>query len=180
MNMQPQTAPSGRGPGARTRGLVHPGREERRARILALLRERRIKSQDELRKALRSDGHAANQATLSRDLRDMGVLKGPEGYALPSEVPAGAPAADPMTELYRAVRSWLESAIPALNQLVLRTPPGGASPLAVALDDARLSGVLGTVAGDDTVLVICASPRASKRLARELLALDRVATGGRR
>jgi transcriptional regulator of arginine metabolism len=95
-------------------------------------------------------------------------------------VTAGAPAADPLTELYRGVRTWLESATPASNQLVLRTPPGGASPLAVALDEARLTGVLGTVAGDDTVLVICASPRAASKLARELCALEGATTAGRR
>jgi arginine repressor len=101
------------------------GRDERRARILDLVRERRIKSQSELAEHLAGHGIHCNQATLSRDLRDMGLLKGPDGYQLPRE---GALAADDAgLALYGAVQSYLLSAVVAGNLVVLKTPVGAAS-----------------------------------------------------
>ena len=116
---------------------------------------------DELEKA----GIEVNQATLSRDLRDLGVVKGKNGYELPSTMMS------PITEkhsLWHTVNQWVLSATPALNQLVLRTPPGGAQALGLAIDNADLPEVIGTIAGDDTVLVICANDRKAKALARKL------------
>jgi transcriptional regulator of arginine metabolism len=144
-------------------------REQRRARIAALVRERRIHSQWDLQELLASEGIDANQATLSRDLRDMRVLKGPEGYELPSS--AASRSADESTALYSAVHTWLSSAAWAANLAVLKTPAGGASPLAVALDRANWPDVLGTIAGDDTVLVVARSPAGARRLVAELVHL---------
>ncbi len=144
-------------------------REARRARIAELVREQRVASQLELQELLLSERIEVNQATLSRDLRAMGLRKGPQGYELPSQPYAGA--RDGSVALYNAVQSWLIEAASAANLVVVKSPAGAASPLAIALDRARWQEVLGTVAGDDTVLVVCRSPRGARRVARELAAL---------
>ncbi len=136
----------------------------RRRTILQLIRSYSIRSQAELLDLLEEDGVAVNQGTLSRDLRDLGVVKGPQGYALPG----AAPAASATNGLRHAVRQWLIEAFSAQNQVLLKTPIGGAQPLALALDGAELGMVLGTIAGDDTVLVICKSNGKAKSLAHEL------------
>ena len=147
-------------------------KHQRRDTILGLVRARRIRSQAELQELLEAQGFEVNQATLSRDLRDMGLRKGPDGYELPGhgQQPAGAPGT-PGLQLLQAVREWLLSAVAAGHLLVLKTPPSGASPLALALDQASGRGILGTIAGDDTVLVITKSPTTAKRLTKELLGL---------
>ncbi|MCA8955355.1 MAG: hypothetical protein KDC87_04735, partial [Planctomycetes bacterium] len=101
--------------------------------------------------------------TLSRDLRELGLVKGPEGY----EVPDGS-RGQPTDALHAAVRLWLTGNAVAMNQIVLRTPPGGAQPLGLALDKAGIPEVLGTIAGDDTVLVICPDHKAAVRVSRKL------------
>jgi transcriptional regulator of arginine metabolism len=146
-----------------------PSRDERRARIAALVRERRIASQAELGELLAAEHIAVNQGTLSRDLRDMGLLKGPGGYELPAE--RGVAAGDASVALYAAVQSWLVSLVQAQNLVVLKTPIGGASPLAVALDAVGWDEVVGTVAGDDTILIVTPSNAAARRALRALEAL---------
>ncbi len=140
-------------------------REDRRRDIIALVRKQRIRSQAELQRHLAKLGLKANQATLSRDLRDLGVRKGPSGYELPEDRPVG----DPSFDLVHSIREWLGSASAAQNQLVLRTPPGGASPLALAIDQAPLAESMGTLAGDDTILVICKDAPSARKLGRKLL-----------
>ncbi len=135
----------------------------RRRTILQLIRSYSIRSQAELLDLLEEDGVGVNQGTLSRDLRDLGVVKGPQGYALPGAAPAAT-----TNGLQQAVRHWLIEALPAQNQVLLKTPIGGAQPLALAIDGAELGTVLGTIAGDDTVLVICKSSGKAKSLARDL------------
>lgn len=133
-------------------------RDDRRQRILRLLERERPKSQAELQQRLATAGFEVNQATLSRDLRDLGVVKGKDGYELP-QAPLSPQHAH--QSLWHAVHTWLVSAQAAQNLAVLRTPAGGAQPLGLALDRAELPGVLGSIAGDDTVLVVCTdSPRA--------------------
>lgn len=145
------------------------GPEHRRELILGWVRERRVKNQSELLHMLGSRGIDVNQATLSRDLRAMGLLKGPEGYELPAEP---APAVDDASmALWSAVQGWLRSATQAQNLVVLRTPPGGANPLALALDKARWKEVLGTIAGDDTVIVIARKGADARKILRNLLDL---------
>ncbi|MGE3174029.1 MAG: arginine repressor [Planctomycetota bacterium] len=158
-----------------------PDRDRRRQRILELVGRHAIRSQAELQERLDAAGVRVNQATLSRDLRMLGVSKGKDGYELP-----GAPSLTPAVagaSLWHAVHAWLLTAVPAQNQVVLRTPPGGAPPLALALDrtaqeqdgaDARdrmLPGLVGTLAGDDTVLAICTDAARARALARRLQAL---------
>lgn len=137
-------------------------RQQRHEAIRRLVATRPVRNQAELAELLAADGLAANQATLSRDLRELGVVKTADGYALPD------PAA--VDDLTRACREWLRSAEAVAHQLVLHTPPGGAQPLAIALDGADAREIAGTLAGDDTVLVICRTPRGATRLARNLLA----------
>ncbi len=141
-------------------------REARRHQILTLIEQQAIKSQEALKDALETAGIRVNQATLSRDLRDLGVIKGKDGYELPSLLPPYNPASQ---SLWHTVNSWVLSATPAQNQLVLRTPPGGAQALALAIDNSDLTEVIGTIGGDDTVLVICANDRKAKALQKKLL-----------
>jgi transcriptional regulator of arginine metabolism len=125
-------------------------------RIAERVRSHRVQNQAELADWLRSEGIEVNQATLSRDLRDMGVLKGPEGYELPQST--SAPSTDGTLALYAAVKNWLASVTPAENLVVVKTPVG-------------LADVLGTVAGDDTILIVTRSAPAARQLARELSSL---------
>ena len=149
-----------------------PGRSERdarRSRIAELVRERRIASQLELQERLAAEGIDVNQATLSRDVRAMGLRKGPEGYEPPAE-PA-AVAGDGTLALYSAVHAWMVGAESAGNLVVMKSPAGAASPLAIALDRAGWKDVLGTIAGDDTLLAVCKTDAAARRVARELHSL---------
>ena len=143
--------------------LRHP-RDARRQRIVALLRRTAVHSQAELQHLLAERGVEVNQATLSRDLRDLGVVKGKDGYELPTV--ADLPPESAHHSLWHALVNWLLEATPAQNLLVLRTPPGGAQPLALAIDHAALPGIVGTVAGDDTVLAIFPTATKARSLGR--------------
>lgn len=140
-------------------------RDERRQRILHLLERERHRSQADLQQRLAADGFDVNQATLSRDLRDLGVVKGPDGYELPQATLSPQTAT---SSLWHAVHTWLVSATAAQNLVVLRTPAGGAQPLGLAIDRAELAGVVGTIAGDDTVLAVCADAQKARSLVRQL------------
>jgi transcriptional regulator of arginine metabolism len=122
-----------------------------------------VVSQEQLQALLERDGIRATQATLSRDLRELGVVKGPAGYSLPGE---GAPARRDGKELAHTLKSYLTSVDRGGNLLVLRTGPGRAQPVALELDNARLEGVLGTVAGDDTIFVAAKSNEQAGHLLR--------------
>jgi len=126
----------------------------RQAVIVEALRERTVRNQEELRVLLARERIEATQATLSRDLREIGVVKTPEGYALGLEE-AGAGRNERALE--RALRELLIAAKIAGNLVVLRTGPGRAQALSVELDRTPPEGVVGTVAGDDTIFVACAT-----------------------
>jgi transcriptional regulator of arginine metabolism len=140
--------------------------QSRRRKLIAQVLERgTVRSQEELAKHLRSHGVDATQGTLSRDLRALGVVKGPMGYAL-----AGAEYAVPNSglngsELETAIREHMVTAEPAGNLVVVRTMAGHAQPVGLALDRRPPDGVVGTVAGDDTVFIAVRSPRSAARLA---------------
>jgi transcriptional regulator of arginine metabolism len=120
----------------------------RQGQILKLIRSRNISTQEDLAVALKEVGVDATQVTLSRDIREMGLVKAGDGYrALP---PQQRPE-----DLSAVAAEFLRDVRMAQNQIVLRTAPGHASSLAVALDSANWAEVVGTLAGDDTVLVIC-------------------------
>jgi len=155
----------------------------RHARIAELLESRAVASQTELGRLLSAAGVAVTQATLSRDLDELGAVKvrtaGGMAYALPPEGqprPGTAEAVD--ARLARLLEELLVSAEAAGGLVVLRTPPGGAHFLASALDRAGLPDIAGTVAGDDTVLLVCRQPPAPAGPADALAArLLRLAEG---
>lgn len=125
-----------------------------RQRMIAdWLREYRVGSQEELAARLSLAGIAATQATVSRDLLELGAVKlkreGSIRYVMPDQVEPGHAAA----KLDRLLAEWVDAIIPAGNLLVLKTPPGSANLVANALDAAGLEEVAGTLAGDDTIFV---------------------------
>jgi transcriptional regulator of arginine metabolism len=137
----------------------------RQGQILKLLTGQAVASQDELRRQLGHLGVRVTQATLSRDLRELRLVKTTEGYRPLSAATEEAP---PIAVLARAIKEFLLDMRPAQNMLVLKTPPSGAQPLAAALDAERWKEVAGTLAGDDTVLVICSSPRACSTIRKRI------------
>jgi transcriptional regulator of arginine metabolism len=137
----------------------------RQGQILKLITGEAISSQDELRRRLAHIKLRVTQATLSRDIAELKLVKTADGYK--SLAPASEDSA-PQPALARAVREYLLDVRPADNLLVLKTPPGGAQPLAAALDSERLGEVAGTIAGDDTVLIITPS-RAARTIVQQRL-----------
>jgi len=129
----------------------------RQGQILKLVTGEAITSQDELRRRLAHMKLHVTQATLSRDIRELRLVKTAAGYKPLEVVPAdGAPA----SAISRALAEFLSDIRAAGNLLVLKTPPSGAQPLASAVDRERFPEVIGTIAGDDTILIITATPKA--------------------
>ncbi len=133
---------------------------QRHNAIRELVAHALVANQDELRRKLRRRGFEVTQATLSRDIHELRLTKGPGGYSLPNGNGigngAGTHAADDgHPSVPEMMESFGLSVRHAMNQVVLRTTMGGAQPMAAALDHEGWSEVLGTIAGDDTVLVIC-------------------------
>jgi transcriptional regulator of arginine metabolism len=127
---------------------------DRQGAILRLVQERSLSTQEEVAEALRDVGHEVVQGTVSRDIAQLGLVKvrdrsGRLVYGMP-----GAADLDRMSELTSALRRWAISLAASANLLVIQTPPGHANALAQAIDQARLSDVLGTIAGDNTIMVI--------------------------
>jgi transcriptional regulator of arginine metabolism len=131
----------------------------RQSLILELVEQEAITSQEQLREQLRARGVEATQATLSRDIRDLGLIKraADGAYRRPSAAEA-ATISESQLLLRRAVQEYLRSEEAVQQLLVLRTDAGQAQPLAIAIDRARMAEIAGTIAGDDTILVICRSP----------------------
>lgn len=132
------------------------GKPQRQHRIARLLEEQPISSQGQLVEMLAAEGVVATQATVSRDLEDLGAVKvripgGTMAYAVPEH--ANAPAS-PDDHLKRVMAEFVVDVAHSGNLVVLRTPPGSAHVVGSALDRAGLADVVGTVAGDDTVLVV--------------------------
>jgi transcriptional regulator of arginine metabolism len=147
----------------------------RHARITELLRLRPVRSQNELARLLEQVGVAVTQATLSRDLEELGAVKvrGESGalvYAVPDRHD-GVLAEGGSGRLARLCEELLISAEASANLVVVKTPPGGAQLLASAVDRAGWPAVLGTVAGDDTVLVICRAAKGGPAVSDRLIAL---------
>ncbi len=137
--------------------------------ILQLIENGNVASQEDLRRALVRHGQKVTQATLSRDIHELGIVKTANGYARANDV--NAEAALPAAE--RLVREFVLSVREAQNQLVIKTSVGSAQPVAAALDAEGWEEMLGTIAGDDTILIICENSRDAERVAgriREMLA----------
>jgi transcriptional regulator of arginine metabolism len=156
----------------------------RRTLIIELLARDPIHSQAELRAALDEQGFAVTQATLSRDLVELGAVKVPHAdgrsvYALPAERPTDRPeAAADSGRLGRALHELAVSVEHSLNIVVVRTPPGGAQYLASAFDGAQWGSILGTVAGDDTVLIVTRGAEVGADVAETVLAMAEGRAGG--
>ena len=136
----------------------------RQSQILKLIRASRLHTQEDLAKALRGIGVPATQVTLSRDIRELGLVKTADGYT------QGVPeAASNGPEVAALVAEFVEDIRIAQNLLVLRTPPGHANVVAVALDKAQWPEITGTVAGDDTILVIAPDARVAEQLRARFL-----------
>jgi transcriptional regulator of arginine metabolism len=131
--------------------------------IRELLAHTVVANQDDLRRKLHSRGIEVTQATLSRDIHELRLSKGPGGYSLPNGNGGYGASAEEEDDSPPSVAEMIESfglrVRPARNQVVVGTVMGGAQPLAAALDYEGWQEVVGTVAGDDTVLVICPDPR---------------------
>ncbi len=136
----------------------------RQGQILKILRSKEIYTQEELARELSQLGIQTTQVTLSRDMRELALVKTAEGYRRLTEETAGSALADAANEHVQDIRV-------AQNLVVLRTSPGNASALAIAIDQEDLDEVVGTVAGDDTVLVIAADGSSADAFRRRILDL---------
>jgi transcriptional regulator of arginine metabolism len=142
--------------------------KERRQRAIAdLIRASALSSQEELAERLSSLGFAVTQATISRDLEQIGAVKVRRGgnlsYALPREVRNGAGP-----RMAAVFRDWVRSVDPAGNMVVMKTPPGSAHLVGVALDNSELPEIVGTICGDDTIFVACRTPDEAEALTVKL------------
>lgn len=145
--------------------LAKPQRQHRVARILE---QHRVISQSQLVELLAADGVAATQATVSRDLDDLGAVKvrvggGETAYAIPEH---SRERVAPEDHLRRVMGEWVVEVAQSGNLVVLRTPPGSAHVVGSAIDRSAMADVLGTIAGDDTVLVVASERVGGRRVAR--------------
>jgi transcriptional regulator of arginine metabolism len=154
----------------------------RHAKIITLLEQREVRSQGELAELLADDGVQVTQGTLSRDLVEIGALRvrssgGHLVYAVPGEggdrTPHVGEFASFESRLARLCAEILVSAEASANLVVLRTPPGAAQYFASAVDRVGWESILGTIAGDDTILLISRSPRGGDAIAEQFLIMSR-------
>jgi len=143
-------------------------KSRRQATILDIVQRESIRSQEQLRRRMKALGFIVTQATISRDMRDLGLMKGgAEGaYRTPTE--GGSRAAAAAGALERAMSEYLSRVDQVQQMLLLRTGPGQAQSLGVAIDCAALPEVVGTIAGDDTILVIASDARQARALAKRI------------
>jgi len=120
--------------------------------ILELLKHGPVSSQEDLQRALRKRGLKVAQATLSRDIRDLRLAKTADGYTISQGDGSSALTLPPVSRL---VREFVLEVRPAQNLLVLKTSVGSAQPVAAALDEEEWPEAIGTIAGDDTILIVC-------------------------
>jgi transcriptional regulator of arginine metabolism len=148
---------------------------ERHNTIRHLVAAESIASQDELRRKLARRGFAVTQATLSRDIHELRIYKGPAGYALPSGNGHGRAEAEEDDEpsVEQVLESFGIAVRQAQNQLVVRTTSGAAQPVALAIDHEAWSEVVGTLAGDDTILIVCPDTKRATALSEKLERLIR-------
>ncbi|HEY3248349.1 MAG TPA: arginine repressor [bacterium] len=147
------------------------GTADRTRRILRVIERAPIQTQDELVAALRREGVAVTQATVSRDIKRLGLVKVParDGiyrYALPASVQSPPPRAQ--EHVAAVMREFARSVETALDLILVKTVPGGAPPVAQAIDDAQWTEVAGTLAGEDTIIVVPRRKSAQRAVARRL------------
>jgi transcriptional regulator of arginine metabolism len=137
----------------------------RQRAILDALKNGSFASQEDLQRVMRKRGFRVGQATLSRDIRDLNLSKTHNGYSLPQGESGVGAALPPISRL---VREFVLDIRTAQNQLVIKTIVGSAQPVAAALDEVDWSEVGGTIAGDDTILIVCPDRDSAKQLAGRL------------
>ncbi|MCS7483997.1 arginine repressor [Umezawaea endophytica] len=153
-------------------------RTARQGRIVELVSQRAIRSQSELAKTLAMEGIEVTQATLSRDLDELGAVKlrGADGgapvYVIPEDGSPVRGVQGGTSRLARVLGELLVSVDHSGNLAVLRTPPGAAQFLASALDRAALNDIVGTIAGDDTIIVVAREPLTGADLAERIASLS--------
>jgi transcriptional regulator of arginine metabolism len=135
----------------------------RRSKAIALIKSGKISSQSDLVKELKKAGFPVTQATASRDLEEIGAVRGRNGYTIADS------DSDSMTRAMPLPGDLILSVESSGNLAVVRTPPGGAQLLASSLDHSSLKSIIGTIAGDDTVLVVSRKASGGSELAKELL-----------
>ena len=136
----------------------------RQSAIRQIIDGREVSSQDELRRLLARRGHAVTQATLSRDLRELGLVKTAEGYATLE----GGAGEYPLPSLERLVREFVFAVSAAQNIVVVDTSAGAAQPVAAALDAEEWPEVVGTVGGDDTIFIVAPDRKQAAKLVSRL------------
>lgn len=148
-------------------------KRDRQATILEIVRAHEVGSQEELRRLLRQRGWDVTQATLSRDLRELRLARVPTADGVRyAPADGGGPSDGARSAALDGLLPQLFLSVDGVGELVvLRTVPGGAQPVASALDAERLPDVLGTIGGDDTILLVCRSAAARERLIRRLRTL---------
>jgi len=139
----------------------------RQGQILKMIRSHPVHTQEDLAKLLRSVGIEATQVTLSRDIRELRLVKMPEGYR---EIGRES-GRDSSSHFELLAAEFLQDVKSAQNLVVLKTAPGHASSVAVALDSAEWPEVVGTIAGDDTILVITPDNMTAGKVCNRMLAL---------
>jgi len=147
---------------------MNSGKTFRHGQILRLVSDASITNQEELRRRLAAQKMRVTQATLSRDLQELRLVKTHEGYRPAAGLPEES---DGLPSLARALGEFLVDIRPAENLLVLKTPPSGAQPLAAAVDGAKFSETAGTIAGDDTVLIITPDKKSRESLQKKIESL---------
>jgi transcriptional regulator of arginine metabolism len=152
---------------------IHAASEalRRREEILRIVGETAVHSQDELMAALRKHGFKVTQPTLSRDLRELGLIKTPNGYVTADALAPVAqftPRESREHRFEQLVRDRVLSAEAAMNMVVIKTPVAEAQPLASAIDAAPIDEILGTIGGDDTIFIAFRTPAAAEAFARRV------------
>lgn len=149
----------------------------RREAILEIVRETSVRSQDEILAALRARGFSLTQPTLSRDLRELGLVKTPNGYVSPETIAPVAtfvPRESREHRLESLLRDVVVSAEAAVNLMVIKTMVAEAQPLASAIDSAPIDGLLGTIGGDDTIFLAFRSADDAQRFAARVHEIARL------
>ncbi|HEY2302949.1 MAG TPA: arginine repressor [Acidimicrobiales bacterium] len=147
-------------------------KSQRQHRIARLLQEHAVGGQAQLVELLAAEGVVATQGTVSRDLDEMGAVKvRMAGGDLVYAVPEFEDRVEPEEHLKRVFGEWVVEVTTSANLVVVRTPPGSAHVVASAIDRAGLADILGTVAGDDTILVVAGERAGGARVAKRLAAL---------
>jgi transcriptional regulator of arginine metabolism len=134
----------------------------RQRAVLEALTRGPVASQEDLQRALRKRGFKVGQATLSRDIRELNLSKTAAGYVLQQGEGASGLALPPVQRL---VREFVLEVRPAANLLVVKTIIGSAQPVAAALDEQEWEGVVGTIGGDDTILIVCPDKDSARKVA---------------